>query len=97
MYNGTGMMRRKTIWSVYMLRCADNTLYTGITIDLQRRVNEHNRNDRLAATYTRSRRPVIAVYAEEFRDRSRALQREFEIKQLSRSEKEALIKNKPLE
>ena len=97
MYNDEMVMPGNTTWSVYMLRCADNTLYTGITSNMRRRVDEHNSDNRLASAYTRSRRPVMAVYAEEFRNRSEALRREIEIKQLSRHEKEALIKSKLLD
>ncbi len=78
-------------WAVYILRCSDNTLYTGITTDLVRRVDEHNGDDKLAARYTRCRRPVVLVYSESCDDRSLASQREYAIKQMKRVEKEALI------
>ena len=77
-------------WWVYMLRCADNTLYTGITTDLDRRIEEHN-NAPTGARYTRSRRPVECVYDEPAASRSEAASREAAIKQLTRAEKEALI------
>jgi putative endonuclease len=79
------------VYSVYILECSDTTLYTGITTDLQRRVNEHN-NSNKGARYTKVRRPVKLVYFEECCDRSSASKREYEIKQLSRLEKLALIK-----
>ncbi len=80
-------------WFVYLLRCADNTLYTGITTDLNRRLNEHNgENSRTkGARYTRSRRPVVLVYSETLSNRASASQREYTIKQLSRAAKEKLI------
>ena len=78
-------------WYVYMLRCADGSLYTGITKDIERRVKEHNTSDRLAARYTRSRRPVIMVWCEDHPDRSSALKREAQLKKLSRSSKEDLL------
>lgn len=78
-------------WYVYMLRCADNSLYTGITTDIERRLDEHNRSDRLAARYTRARRPVSLVWQEQHLDRSSALKREAALKRLSRSAKEGLI------
>lgn len=78
-------------WYVYMLRCADNSLYTGITTDIERRLDEHNRSDRLAARYTRARRPVSLVWQEQHFDRSSALKREAALKRLSRSAKEGLI------
>ncbi len=78
-------------WNVYMVRCADGSLYTGIARDVARRVGEHNTNNVLAANYTRSRRPVTLVYSEAVATRSAAGQREHQIKQLSRREKEALL------
>jgi putative endonuclease len=80
------------MWFVYILRCADKTLYTGISKDVPRRVLEHNSNDRLAARYTRGRRPVVLVYSEKAKTRSAAAQREYEIKQMTRDEKKALFK-----
>lgn len=78
-------------WNVYILRCADNTLYTGIAIDLNKRLDEHNNNNRKAAKYTRVRRPVKLVYAENCMDRSAAASREVVIKRLKRTEKEQMI------
>ena len=79
-----------TPWFVYILRCADGSLYTGITKDITRRINEHN-NGKLAAAYTRSRRPVKLVYSEKYLDRSTAATREAEIKKMDRREKEELL------
>jgi putative endonuclease len=76
-------------WHVYLLECADRTLYTGITTDPLRRVAEHNGGAR-GAKYTRARRPVTLRYAEEHPSRSAAASREAEIKRLSRAEKLAL-------
>jgi len=78
-------------WNVYMVRCADGSLYTGIARDVARRVEEHNTNNALAANYTRSRRPVTLVYSEAVATRSAAGRREYQIKQLKRQEKEALL------
>jgi putative endonuclease len=78
-------------WRVYIVRCADGSLYTGIAIDLERRIAEHNADSGLGASYTRSRRPVTLVYEEAAADRSAASKREYRIKQLSRMEKLALI------
>lgn len=72
-----------------MLRCADDSLYTGIARDLQGRIEQHNRG--MGAKYTRSRRPVELVYSEPVEDRSRAQRREYELKQFDRSAKLALI------
>ena len=80
-----------------MLRCSDNSLYTGITTDVERRVDEHNSDAKLAASYARSRRPVKLVYTEQYADRSEASKREAGIKKLSRLQKEALIASTPAE
>lgn len=78
-------------WYVYILKCADESLYTGLSNDVERRLDEHNNNDRLAAKYTRARRPVQLIYQETFDSRSDASVREAEIKQLNRKDKERLI------
>lgn len=78
-------------WTVYILRCSDDSLYTGITCDIDRRIDEHNNDNRLAAAYTRARRPVKLVYQESFPDRSTASKREAVIKKMSRIEKRNLI------
>lgn len=77
-------------WYVYILRCADGSLYTGITTDLERRTREHNQG-RAGARYTRVRRPVELVYSETVTDRSAAGQREAAIKKLSRTQKLQLL------
>ncbi len=76
-------------WFVYILRCRDGTLYTGITTDCVRRVQQHNAGT--ASRYTRSRRPVVLVYREHVTDQGAAVRREAAIKKLSRSAKEQLI------
>lgn len=85
------MKGRAGAWVVYMVRCADGTLYTGVAKDVSRRVEEHNSNDVLAAKYTRGRRPVVLVYQEMTATRSTAGRREHEMKRMSRPEKEALV------
>ena len=82
-----------TDWFVYMLRCVDGSLYTGITKDVNRRIHEHNHENKLAAAYTRSRRPVKLVYQEKCKNRSQASAREAAIRKMNKDEKEALIKN----
>ena len=77
-------------WYVYILRCGDGTLYTGITTDVPRRLQMH-RSGR-GAKYTRGRQPLELVYREACEDHSQALKREWQIKQLPRAEKEKLIK-----
>lgn len=81
------------MWFVYMVRCADDTLYTGITRDVGRRVAEHNAKGMLGASYTRGRRPVALVYSEAAATRSDASKREYAIKQLSRQQKRNLVDN----
>ena len=78
-------------WIVYILRCKDDSLYTGITIDMERRLLEHNGDNRLGSRYTRARRPVTLVYQEQVASRSLAAKREAQIKQLSKADKELLI------
>lgn len=77
-------------WSVYIVRCADGTLYSGVTTDVARRIGEHNGTGR-GAKYTRARQPVSLVYKEEAATRSEASKREAALKRLTRSEKESLI------
>lgn len=86
-------MSEESIWFVYMLRCCDNSLYTGITTDLERRLDEHRKGE--GARYTRSRKPLDMVYYETTDSRSQASKREFAIKQLSKLQKEALLKCSP--
>lgn len=83
-------------WFVYMVRCADQSLYTGVATDVTRRVEEHNQSNQLGARYTRSRRPVELVYQELCESRSHACQREYALKQLNRRNKLALIADTPL-
>jgi UV DNA damage endonuclease len=80
----------KDKWFAYILCCADDSLYTGITKDVSRRCQQHN--DGTASRYTRSRRPTKLVYQEVHPSRSRALKREAAIKAMSRREKKALIR-----
>ncbi|MCD8008871.1 MAG: GIY-YIG nuclease family protein [Clostridiales bacterium] len=76
-------------WWVYMVRCGDGTLYTGIAADVDRRAEVHNRGQ--GAKYTRSRLPVQVVYREEQPSKGEALRREKAIKRLTRREKLKLI------
>lgn len=78
-------------YSVYILRCADDSLYTGITTDLKRRIDEHNGTLPGGAKYTIPRRPVELVYCAEFPNRSTASAEEYRLKKLSRKEKESFI------
>lgn len=78
-------------WFVYIVRCANESLYTGITKDVCRRVEQHNAGT--ASRYTRSRLPVVLEYQENQPSQSAALKRELAIKALSRTAKEALIKS----
>ncbi len=76
-------------WSVYILRCCDGTLYAGVTVDLERRLDAHRRG--VASKYTRSRLPVVLAHQELQPDRSRALKREAALRRMGRAEKLALI------
>lgn len=75
---------------MYIVECADGSLYTGITTDVVRRIREHNGEGVRGARYTRAQRPVTLRYAEELASRSEALKREYAIKQLTRAQKIAL-------
>ncbi|MCW8887676.1 MAG: GIY-YIG nuclease family protein [Gammaproteobacteria bacterium] len=77
-------------WYLYIVRCADNSLYTGITTDIERRIIEHN-TDKKGAKYTRARRPVELVYHEQFDNRSEVSKRESEIKKMTIARKRQLI------
>jgi len=84
-------MQKKTeggcVYYLYILECADSTLYTGITTDLERRINEHN-SSKKGAKYTVARRPVKLIYSERYNDKSSAMRREYQIKKkMSREEK----------
>lgn len=78
-------------WFLYIVKCADGTLYTGVTTDVTRRVEEHNASPK-GAKYTRVRRPVALVHQEAFQDRGAACVREAAIKKLSRDEKMILLR-----
>lgn len=84
-------MKREHGWWVYMLRCADGTLYTGMAADVERRLRVHRAGQ--GAKYTRARLPVELVYREACASRSEALRREAAIKRLSRAEKLRLTEN----
>ncbi len=81
----------KTPWHVYILRCADGSLYTGVATDLRRRLAEHNGDGKPGARYTRARRPVSLVYSEAAASRADACRREAAIKKLRKAEKERLV------
>jgi putative endonuclease len=83
-------------WFVYILRCADSTLYTGVTTDLDRRVKEHNGEGvkGKGAKYTKMRRPVKLAYSEPSENRSQASMREYLLRNLNKIEKEKLVAGK---
>lgn len=78
------------MWTVYILRCADDTFYTGITNDIDKRIQSHT--DGTGARYTRGRGPFTLEYTEDYDNRSEATKREIALKKLSRAEKESIIK-----
>lgn len=81
-------------WTVYMLRCGDGSLYTGIAVDVQARLKVHQSGK--GAKYTRGRGPLELVYTEECADKSTALKRELQIKAMTREEKLKLIESQKL-
>ena len=84
-------------WTVYLLKCVDGTLYTGIARDLQRRLSQHNGEIAGGPKYTRGRRPVQLLWQAKAADRSLALRREAAIKRLSRRDKLALAEGRSVE
>ncbi len=80
-------------WTVYIVRCSDNSLYTGITTDIEKRIGEHNSGNKAGAKYTRSRGPVKLVYTEQTDSRSHAAKRESEIKKMDKKSKEMMLKD----
>lgn len=76
-----------------MVRCADDTLYTGWTTDLDKRIRDHNESP-IGAKYTRARRPVTLVYSEKYKTKSEAMKREVAIKKMTRKEKMLLVQTK---
>ena len=79
-------------WYVYLVRCSDNSLYCGVTIDLNARICAHNTSTR-GAKYTRSRRPVTLVWAKKMPNKSKAFQEECRIKKMKKIDKEKLVDN----
>jgi putative endonuclease len=92
-YTCSGIFFIDMPYFVYILNCADKTLYTGCTNNLKRRLTQHN-SLKSGAHYTKIRRPVTLAYSEEFRTLSKAREREAQIKSLSRDKKNNLIKSK---
>jgi putative endonuclease len=78
------------MWYVYIVKCKDNSLYTGISTNPEKRLSDHNRGK--GARYTRPRRPVKLLYTEEYETKSEALKREIEIKDFSTGNKGKLVK-----
>ncbi|MDN3647357.1 GIY-YIG nuclease family protein [Reinekea marina] len=85
------VMAQESPWWVYFVKCADNSLYTGITTDLNRRVRQHNGELVGGARYTQARRPVELVYAEPCENRSKASAVEYQLRKLPKLKKQALI------
>lgn len=83
-------MGKESNWFVYFVRCKDNSLYTGITVDVERRIEEHN-NSTKGAKYTRYRRPVRLVYYDACLSRSDASKKEYALKHITKLQKEQLI------
>jgi len=83
-------MTTNNAWYVYLLRCNDNSLYAGITTNIERRLHQHN-NTKLGAKYTRAKRPVTLVFIESAIDKSSASKREYQLRKLSKVKKEQLV------
>jgi len=85
------MTKVNKLWWVYLVKCADNSLYCGVTIDTKRRLDEHNNDDKKGAKYTKTRRPVQLVFKQSQLNRSEACKEEARIKKLTRKQKLELI------
>jgi len=83
-------------WTMYLIRCGDGSLYTGITTDVERRLREHNDENGAGrgAKFLRGRQPLTLVYQTALANRSEALRMEYTVKQLSKADKEALVDNR---
>ncbi len=88
------MTAHKKNWYLYMVRCADDTIYTGISIDVQARIDKHNSGS--GAKYTSTRLPVRLIYSESQPDQISAMKREVEVKKWGRKRKENLASDFPL-
>ena len=84
------MQPSEKAWFLYVLRCADDTFYTGTTTDITRRINEHN-TKKCGAKYTKTRRPVELIFWLDFENRSQAQKAEYKFKKLTRAQKEKTI------
>jgi len=84
------MKCEKETWYVYMVRCSDGSLYTGITNNLEKRIAAHN-SEKGGARYTRSRRPVELIYSKQAGSRAAAARQEYQLKKLPRSQKKGLV------
>lgn len=82
-----------SMYFFYILRCADNSLYSGITTDLERRLKEHNGERAKGAKYTQGRGPVMLVYQKKYKTRSLAMKREIEVKGWTKGAKESFLQN----
>lgn len=89
----TSEIQQVSMWYLYLIRCANGHLYTGITTDIVRRFKEHQSNGPKAAKYLRGKGPLTLMYQEQVGTRSDALKREIAVKKLSRSQKLALIES----
>lgn len=83
-------MTKNNTWFVYFLRCNDNSLYAGITTDIERRLHQHN-HTKLGAKYTRAKRPVTLAFIEAAPNKSLASKREYQLKKLTKIQKEQLV------
>lgn len=88
--NLADIMTTNNSWYVYFLRCNDNSLYAGITTDITRRLHQHN-HTKLGAKYTRAKRPVTLAFIESVVDKSSASKREYQLRKLSKTQKEQLV------
>lgn len=84
-------MKKSPIWYVYIIRCNDNSLYTGVSIDVKRRFLEHQSQGKKSAKYLRGKAPLTLVFQKQMPNKNEAYQLEYQIKQMSKAEKERLL------
>lgn len=85
---------KKNIWHIYIIRCKDNSLYTGVTIDIKRRFDEHKNDPKKGAKYLKGKKPLKLVWHKKIGSKQKAMQLEWRVKQLSKAKKELIVLKK---
>jgi len=85
---------KKQVWHIYIIRCKDNSLYTGVTIDIKRRFDEHQNDPKKGAKYLKGKKPLSLVWHKKIGSKQKAMQLEWKIKQLPKHKKELIVQKK---